>query len=65
MLNVQHYMLYGVKYDDVEHVILASDIEECLVVVAAPGLGQYVEALVRKGGAEFNVRHPQKLLAPC
>lgn len=25
-------------------------------VVAAAGLGQYVEALVRKGGAEFNVR---------
>lgn len=26
-------------------------------VVAAAGLGQYVEALVLKGGAEFNVRH--------
>jgi hypothetical protein len=28
-----------------------------LWIVAAAGLGQYVEALVRKGGAEFNVRY--------
>lgn len=39
-----------------QHAIYASDVDEVLWIVAAAGLGQYVEALVRKGGAEFNVR---------
>jgi len=37
--------------------ICASGDNDFLWIVAAAGLGQYVEALVRKGGAEFNVCH--------